>query len=1365
MVTIRNANEIIASLIDFFRLVQPDLDTKPGTVARDLFVDAPAAQLSLLYDELSGVSDKQSLRLVTGTDLDKLARNFGLSRKQPTPSLGVALLTFSSINAPINIDKGDIILATNGLSFTVTVGVAVNPSASNFYKSLATKYANQLSFVGITDPYAVEVTVSCTSPGAIGNIGQYGLSSTTISGVSNVTNINAFQGGTDQESDALFRNRILSSFSGSSVGTTLGYLNTALSTTGVIDAAVIGPGNPLMTRDGTVTEKINGVLTIVQEGSGGKVDVVVLGNNEVQTSDTFVYTDKSNSNDPTSPKNDFVLGQIAADANKTVFRKRIDDLKNGVVPSQPVDAILQVTGSKSGSNFVEKTVDANGIVSGNYELFKDTGVYGGSPWGFDTFKWISNKISDFQEDRVKGQPYGQDTTTYTDVTEVHDCQQNLPITNENSIVTSDRSIIQLLHFPATNVTRVFNVNTGERYLITNQNLDQTTPFNSTGRIQISGNTLPATSDVLQVDYTWVVDFDQYSDFDGLVNTTNSRPATDTIDWGYGSLIRSEIVQFSISPGNNYYQGTTSHPVSTIVEVDQFLAVDGYVQTVTAGAFVDRLSVIVTNLAAPPTSVDSITLKNSNVEVYNTAQADGSFSNASIVVGINVLSQITIILPHDTAAQDGDRVTVYMNSLNVFESGTTAQGTSNGTQVTVPTSLLATAADTLNLKVVYIANVTDLYSAATNSLPTSRAGNGYLNGSNNGFQNFSIVNTSRRENQVVQLNLSNQFYTELNLPFADYTLLTPNVLSVIRLSDGYQLWTTDNPGSIFNATDGNYQLILPGYGNPLASDRVLAVYYASDIRRFQPFSYSNTIIKTRVDNLGFDPITRKWAVPLVSFVTQLGSLQFQIRERDSDVVLFSVTDGVLTVNIDGTANITSATNFSSLPDLTNKVVRIVNADNVNNNGTYDILSYDVVNNFINITTVLDNISADQVSVIRVSDGQELWNYNGTIDVANNRLLIPVTLGAAVGDFVYVMFFNYRNLRKSPTRLISTTLDQIVNPGVITVFGTTLFKADEFVFTVTTTGLKQNLQEAMRKALNLNSTATIPTNIKIAKVINLEKVITLSPNDDTVLEVLTTFDVKNSTIANNLYYADEMLGDSTLNPLEFVLPSTTNNTLTGAINNLPTLGDKLRVTFYYTVENDSENLTYTRNGTLYTNKKFALINKIFTSSGFKSSQGTRFTATSFTQPSLGGRFKAFYDYLAPKQNERIVISYNYNKLVADATFNIESTRPINADVIVRAAKEVLLDLTMNVVISSTFQTTSQTVLQNLRSALVTALTTTQLGQTIDQPTLINTAQAVQGVARARILHFNENGKPGQVLSITANGDQYFLSNNIIINTETR
>jgi hypothetical protein len=1364
MVTIRSVNEIIASLIDFFRLAQPDLDTKPGTVARDLFIEGPSSQLSLLYDQLQGVSNKQSLRLSIGTDLDNLGKNFGLIRKQSTPSTGVALLTFPSLNSVININKGAPIYTLGGLSFSVVNGTSLVPSNINFYRSVATKFAAQLAFVGITDQYAVQVTVTANSPGSSGNIGQYSLSKVAIPGISNVTNIASFAGGTDQETDAAFRNRILSTFSGSSVGTQLGYLNAALSVTGVQDAVVIEPGNPLMTRDGSVVETINGTLTIIQEGAGGKVDVVVLGTNDVANTDTFIYQDKSNNNDPTSSKNNFVLGQIDADANLSISQKRVKDIKNGQLPAQPVSTINQVTGSSSGSNFIPYTVDQFGRGSGNYLLVKDTGVYGGSCFGFDTFVWKSNQI-EFQEDVIKGQSNGQDPTTFTEVQQISNTQQQLSVTNENSIVTSDRTIIQLLHYPATNVTRVFNTNTGERYLIVDQNVDDTSPNNTTGRIKISGNTLPAPSDILQVDYTWVVDYDRYSDFDGLQNTQNPRAVTDSVDWGYPSAIKNEVVEFVLSPGNNYYIGTTSHPVDTIISTNTFTQVDGYVQIIGSGVFVNRLSVALNNLETPSTSVDSIVWKNNGTELYKTDQLDGSFSNVATVVGINILYNTTVILPTDTPAQVGDRVSAILNATNIFQSNT-LQGSSNGTQVTIPSSLVNSSADRINLLVNYIANVNDLFSSAIINLPTSRLGNGFSLSNNSGFNNFSIANISRRENRIVRLNLSNQFFVELNLPNTDYTLLTDNILSVVRLSDGKELWNPDNKGTVTVGVSGNYQLILTGFNTPLTADRVLVIYYATDIRRFQPFSFSNRIIKTRINSLGEDPITKNFTVPLVEFTAQSSGLKFDVVEQNSDTVLFSVTDGYLTPINSTQAFINSlSVNFSSLPDLTNKRIKITGAVAPNNDGYFDIVSYSIGTNNITITSMLNHITANNISIVRLLDGKELWNYSGTIDQANNRLIIPKSTNAVPGDFVYVMFFNFSNLRKAPTRITGSIVDQVVNTGVVSVIGTTMALASDVIFTATSTGLRQNLQEALRKALNLSSTASIPSTIKIAKIVKAEKVTTFSTGSDVVTNILTTYDTVGSTIANNLFFADTMRANPLLSGVDFVLPATTNNTLTGSTNNLPTVGDLIRITFYYTNENDSENLAYTRIGSLYTNKKFALINQIYVNSGFQSSQATKFTATSFTKPSVGARYTIFYNYLAPKQNERILIQYNYNKLISDTTFAIENSRPINADVLVKSAKLILIDLTMNVVINQNFLTTSSTVLQNLRNQLVAALTSTQLGQTIDQITLINIAQGVQGIDRARILFFNKSGLPGQVLSITAAEDEYFQSNTININTETR
>lgn len=1372
MVTIRSVNEIILNLIDYFRVAQPDLDTKPGTVARDLMVDGPASALSLLYDQLSNVSQLQSIRLVVGSDLDNLAKNFGLIRKQATPSNGVALLTFSAINAAININQGSIIVANNGFSFSVQTGLAVVPTSLNYYRSIASKFSAQLALAGITDQYAVEVTVVATTPGTSGNIGSYSLSRTTIAGVSNVTNVNPFSGGTDQENDAAFRNRILASFSGSSVGTQLGYLNTALSTTGVSDAYVVEPGDPLMTRDGTVSEVVNGVLTVVSEGSGGKVDVVVLGNNLVQNTDTFIYQDKSNNNDPTNSKNNFVLGQIASNAGLTVNQKRVTDIANRTLPSQPVDQLLTVTGSQSGGNFATKTVDQYGRVLGNFTLLKDTGVYAGSPFGFDTFAWISNQITDFSEALIKGQYNGQDPLTYTDVQVISQVRQSLGITNENSTVTTNRSIIQLLHTPATNVTRVFNVTTGERYVITNQNFDNTGTYNTTGRIQISGNTLPSPSDGLQVDYSWIVNYDPYSDFDGLYHTNNPRSVTDSVDWGLSNGVKNEEVLFARSSGNNFFQGTTSLPIDSVITAKTFLEVDGYVQTVASGVFIGRLSVVLTNLANPTTTVDSIILKNGNAEVFNTPQGNSNVSNAVAIVGIQILNNTTIILPTDTTAQSGQYVTCFLNSADVFLANR-GQGSSSGFQITIPSSQINTLANNIVLRVTYLSSVSDLFSSSMTSLPASRAGNGYLLSNNSGFNNFSLVNISRRENQAVQLNLSNQFFVEINLPSSDYSLSSSQVLTVLRLRDGLELWNSAHPGTITIGSDGNYQLILSGFNSPIAADRVLVVYYATDIRRFQPFSYSNLPVKVRTDALAVDPVSGNFTLALNKFTNQT-SLKFNVIEPNTDIILFQVTDGYLASN-GATATISSPTvNFVTLPDLTNKKVKIIGSNLVgvtdnNINGTYDILSYSQTTNLITITEIYNNITPDQISVIRAADGQELWNYSGTIDIPNNRIVFPKTSNnATVGDFVYLNIFDFQNLRQAPTRVIGTTTDQIVNIGTMVVNGTTLSLVQDAIFTVTATGLHLNVNQALRTALGLPTSSTIPTNIYLAKVVKAEKVATYSPNNPIVLEVLATYDTQNTTIQNNLFFADSMLGNSALSGLDFILPSTANNTsnVTGA-SNLPTLGDQIRISFYYATTNDQENLAYTRIGALYTNKRFAIINKIYVASGFNASQSTRFTGTSFTQPQLGARYNPTYNYLAPKQNERIVINYTYNKIIGDVTFNLEATRPVTADVLAKEAQLVELDLTMNVVLDSTViaNGTSTTVLQNLRNTLQSSMTTTKLGQVIDQITLINVAQGVSGIDRARILYFNVTGKTGSILTFQAQNNQYFGPNNVVINTETR
>ena len=1372
MVNIKDTNEIILNMIDLLRLTQPNATTMPGSVIRDLVIDLPASQLGLLYGEISNSSIQQSLRLVSGSDLDKLAKNFGITRKTATAASGVALLTFNTLQGTITINKGDTVISQNGFSFMVLNGVAINPAQANFYRSVATKNQNDLTFVGITDQYAVEVTVQATTVGVAGNISKYALAKTSISGISNVTNTQAFTGGANQEDDATFRNRILSIFSGASVGTALGYKNTALSVTGVQDAYVVQPNDPLMTRDGTITTTDNqGNITIVSEGTGGKVDVVILGSDLTENIDSFIYQDKSNKNDPTASQNNVVLGQIAADANKTINQKRLDDIANGTLPSQPVENILQVTGSVSGANFAPKTVDQFGVVSGNYELLKDTGTFAGSPWGLDALHWIDNRIRDFQEAKVKGKFNGQDATTFPDVLEIPSVQQNIAITNENSTsLSSNRSLIQLLHTPATNVTRVFNVNTGERYTVINQNFGGTGSINTAGVIQISGNTLPSPSDVLQVDYTWIVSFDQYADYDGRLFTNNPRPVTDSVDWGYSNAIRFELVSFSLNTSSTLFVGNTSLPISSVISTNVFKEVPGVVTQVTSGAFAGRLSVVIGNLATAPNTVDNIFFKHTFDEVYKTAQRNGSFSVSSEVVGFALQYVATIILPTDTKANIGDAVSVYLDTTDLFNI-ISSTGSFNNTQISIPAANITTSAHTLTLKVVYIANTQTLLSANTTSLPASRISNGFLLGSAVGFNNNNVANISRREFQPVQLNLSNQLFIELSLSSNLASLTASQVLSVIRLSDGKELWNADNVGTVIIGTDNNYQLILSGYNSPQSGDRALIVYYANDTADFQPFTFQNQVIERDFVALQSDVTTNSFVVPLHNFISET-SVHFQILEPNTDIILASASDGYIVAS--GTVSPSAlfgsnTTNFSAVLDsqgnvvnITSKQIRILNPANRNNGNVYDILAHDLNTDSLTIGNDFSKISKRQISIVRLLDGQELWSDAGTIDFPNNRVLFPISSNATVGDSLLLTFYRFNNLHQAATKLSVNITDQVVNTGVMTFSGTTITKATDVLLVATASGLKQSLLAAYKTAVGLNSNAVIPSNVQLVKLAKLEKVTTSgSAGTGEVLTVLATYDVDQSTIKDNTYFIENSFSDPTLTAFDVVLPATTNNTQPA---NQPKIGDTLRVTFYFSTAGDTENVSFTRNGTLYTNKLFGLINKIYISSGFNISKSAKLTLNNFNQPLSNSRYNVFYDYLAPKINERITIRYNTNKLIADTTFAIENSRPINADVIVREAKQILVNVTMGIIVSSQSLTSAPIILQNVKNSLIAAINATSLGTSLDASKMIDTAFSVSGVAGARIIQFNVAGQMGQVLSINAHNDQYLVANLITVNQET-
>ena len=662
MAIFRSFNDLVIAFVDYLRLVQPELDTKPGTVARDLFVDTPSQQIAELYTQLRNISSLQSLFASGGSDLNKFASNFGISRKSGTAASGPAVLTTNSLDSNILIPSGSIIIASNGISYQIINNSILNAASLNVYRATATRLREELNLASITDPYAVEVMVEALTTGSSGNIGSYSLRTHNISGISNVTNLQGFTGGSNPEGDDAFRTRILGIFAGSNTGTALGYTNVIESISGILDSIIVVPGDPLLIRDGTqVTTDNSGNFIVSELGSGGKVDIYILGSRLSAQIDTFIYSDKSGRNNSVDLANDIVLGQKGQATTISAMQRRISLIGANNLPYQPINKILTVVGSSSGANFIEKYIDSNGITHGNYELIKDSGDFSGSSFGFDKLRWISNKIELSNEEITKGAFNGGNELDFSDVDEISSITQEISVFNENSVTNNlSRSSVMLKHTPIKSVSRIVNLTTGERYVVEYQNPDGNAgELNITGNITISGNTLPVNTDILQVDYVWVKLYDRVHDFDNLKDYNKFRSAQDSVDWSFGNLVCNESATI-IEDDEGNLGVTVSHPIYKVVSV---LSYETDTSTVVNG---------VISMSTDVSGVLDIKRVSDGAELFNTDSMGGSLSGAS-----------SITLPADTVAVNGDQVIVRFNTQDLFSPVSGQIGTFAGNIIIFP----------------------------------------------------------------------------------------------------------------------------------------------------------------------------------------------------------------------------------------------------------------------------------------------------------------------------------------------------------------------------------------------------------------------------------------------------------------------------------------------------------------------------------------------------------------------------------------------------------------------------------------------------------------------------------------------------------
>ena len=220
----------------------------------------------------------QDVQFLIDRQFDILGENrAGLSRGAATTAVAmVTLYTYTKPIAQVTLSAGNIVVGSTGDGNTV-------PSLSFYARGSVS--VDPRSVDSIYDPVAgwwsVQIPVECGTTGSIGNVGA-GTITQNLGGLPNgwfCVNQDPAQYGNDRESNAKFAERIRNRMVvGVDTGRRLGYLETARSTTGVVDANVVASGDLMMVRDWLPSPTISGGGKHIY----GTVDVYVRGSNYVQ---------------------------------------------------------------------------------------------------------------------------------------------------------------------------------------------------------------------------------------------------------------------------------------------------------------------------------------------------------------------------------------------------------------------------------------------------------------------------------------------------------------------------------------------------------------------------------------------------------------------------------------------------------------------------------------------------------------------------------------------------------------------------------------------------------------------------------------------------------------------------------------------------------------------------------------------------------------------------------------------------------------------------------------------------------------------------------------------------------------------------
>lgn len=263
--TIEEVQSELSTFVDDYNTAKgTNIDTRQGTVFRDIVVDAPAVQFNSISTDLVSASQVFSINFastVSIEDLDNLAANYGLTRKDATKATGIQeFLTTNEPTVDIIINAG-VIIATEStgtipeLQYQVTETVVLPVATKNNFKIVENAVVK----------YRITAPIVALTTGSQGNVGSLTITQIKqpISGIEVTRNSVATTGGTDQESNVDLASRIKLKLTGNNVGTENGIKSLVLADANVKGVSIVKPGDAELARN----------------EFGGSVDVYIDGQN------------------------------------------------------------------------------------------------------------------------------------------------------------------------------------------------------------------------------------------------------------------------------------------------------------------------------------------------------------------------------------------------------------------------------------------------------------------------------------------------------------------------------------------------------------------------------------------------------------------------------------------------------------------------------------------------------------------------------------------------------------------------------------------------------------------------------------------------------------------------------------------------------------------------------------------------------------------------------------------------------------------------------------------------------------------------------------------------------------------------------